>query len=210
MKVIIAALCYTTLFILIELVTRKTKLSKELSRKIAHILAGTSAAFLPLFMNFRQILLLSLLFLPVMVISKRKNLFSSIHGVSRKTYGEVYFPMAIFLSALLFPNKQLFMYGVLVMSLSDGFASVFGQRYGKKKYKLWQGEKSYVGSSVFFIMTLMIGLAVMVQIPVWVIVGSALVLTFAEACLSGGIDNLILPPLASGLIYGAMKLLNIV
>ena len=118
--------------------------------------------------------------------------------------------MAIFLSALLFPNKQLFMYGVLVMSLSDGFASVFGQRYGKKKYKLWQGEKSYVGSSVFFIMTLMIGLAVMVQIPVWVIVGSALVLTFAEACLSGGIDNLILPPLASGLIYGAMKLLNIV
>ncbi|MCX6729821.1 MAG: hypothetical protein NTV95_04270 [Candidatus Saccharibacteria bacterium] len=209
MKVIIAALCYTALFILIELITRKAKLNKELSRKIAHILAGTSAAFLPLFMSFRQIMLLSLLFLPVMVISKRKNLFSSIHEVSRKTYGEVYFPVAIFLTALLFPDKRLFIYGVLVMSLSDGFASVFGQKFSKKKYKLWQGEKSYVGSSTFFIMTLIIGLAVLVQIPVWVIVGSALVLTLAEACLSGGIDNLVLPPLASGLIYGAVKLLNI-
>lgn len=194
---------------LIELITRKSKLNKELSRKIAHILAGTSAAFLPLFMSFQQIMILSLLFLPVMIISKRKNLFSSIHEVSRKTHGEVYFPIAIFLTALLFPNRHLFVYGVLVMSLSDGFASVFGQKYGKKRYKLLRGEKSYVGSSVFFTMTLIIGLAVLVQIPVWVIIGSALVLTFAEACLSGGTDNLVLPPLASGLIFGVIKLLNI-
>lgn len=209
MKVIVAALCYTTLFILVELVTRRANLNKELSRKIAHILSGTSVTFLPLFMSFQQIMILSLLFLPVMVISKRKNLFSSIHGVSRKTYGEVYFPTAIFLTALLFHDKRLFMYGVLVMSLSDGFASILGQKYGKKKYKLWQSEKSYVGSSAFFITTLIIGLVVMVQIPVWVIVGSALVLTFAEACLSGGTDNLVLPPLASGFMFGAIKLLNI-
>lgn len=208
MNVVIAALCYTTLFILIELVTRKAKLNKELSRKIAHILAGTSAAFLPLFMSFGQIILLSLLFLPVMAISKRKNVFSSIHEVSRKTYGEVYFPIAIFLTALLFPDKQLFMYGVLIMSLSDGFASVFGQKYGKKKYKLWQGEKSYVGSSVFFITALIIGLTV-VQVPIWAIVGSALVLTLVEACLSGGTDNLVLPPLASGLLFVLMRLFSL-
>lgn len=209
MKVIIAALCYMALFILIELIARNSKLNKELSRKLAHIFAGTSAAFLPLFMSFRQIMLLSLLFLPVMVISKRKNIFSSIHEVNRKTYGEVYFPIAIFLTALLFPDKQLFIYGILVMALSDGLASIFGQKYGKKKYRLWQGEKSYVGSLIFFITTLLIGLVVATQIPTWAVTGCALILTFAEACLSGGIDNLIVPPLASSLLLGIMKLLNV-
>lgn len=209
MKVIVAALCYTLLFIFIELITRKSKLNKELSRKLAHILAGTSAAFLPLIMSFKEIMILSLLFLPVMLISKRKNVFSSIHEVNRRTHGEIYFPIAIFVTALLFPDKELFMFGVLVMSLSDGFASMFGQKYGKRKYKLWQGQKSYIGSSVFFIITLIIGLIIATQIPIWLIVSCALALTFVEASLSGGMDNLVLPPVASGLIFGILKLLNI-
>ncbi|MEI7522426.1 MAG: hypothetical protein WCJ86_03080 [Candidatus Saccharibacteria bacterium] len=207
MIVIIAALYFTSLFILIELITRKSKLNKEISRKIAHILAGTSASLLPLFMDFQQIMVLSLLFLPVMFVSKRKNIFSSIHEVSRRTFGELYFPVSIFLTALLFRNNQLFMYGVLVMALSDGFASVFGQSYGKKKFKLWQGEKTYVGSSFFFIITVIIGLVVLTHVPIWIVFVSALALTLAEASLSGGTDNLVLPPLASGLIFTAMHLL---
>jgi phytol kinase len=201
MKVVIAAAAYTVLFVAIELVTRKTRLHKELSRKLAHILAGTSAAFLPLIMSFSEIMVLSLLFLPVMLLSKRKNLFSSIHEVSRKTYGEVYFPVAIFVTAWLFPDRQIFMYGVLTMSLSDAFASIFGQAYGKRKYRLWQGKKSYVGSLAFFITTFAIGLAVTSGVPVWLLAAAAAALTLVEAGLAGGIDNLLIPPLASGLIW---------
>lgn len=206
-KVLVAALCYMTLFILIELISRKTKINGELSRKIAHIAAGTTAAFLPLVMSFPEIMVLSLLFLPVMFLSKNKNLFSSIHEVNRKTHGELYFPIAIFITALLFPDKEIFMYGVLVMALSDGFASVFGEKYGKQKFKLWQGQKSYVGSTVFFITTVVIGLWAVSQLPVWATLSLALILAVTEAALSGGIDNLVLPPLASGLLLAFIKVL---
>lgn len=209
MKVVIAATFYTILFIFIEFITRKSKISNELSRKLAHILAGTSAALLPLVMGFREIMVVSLLFLPVMLISKRNNLFSSIHEVSRKTHGELYFPVAIFITALLFPNRQIFMYGVMVMALSDGLASLFGQKYGQKKYKLWQGQKSYLGSFVFFATTCIIGLVIASQVPIWLILGSALILTVVEASLSGGLDNLVLPPLAGTLLFGIFRLLSI-
>jgi phytol kinase len=205
-RVAVAALCYTALFILIELITRKLKLNRELSRKLAHIIAGTSAAFLPLLMSFYQIMVLSLLFLPVMAISKRRNLFSSIHQVNRKTYGELYFPIAIFITAWWFPTKDLFMYGVLVMGISDGLASIVGQRLGLKTYKLWQGKKSYVGSFTFFVSTTLIGILVMPAVGLAPLAAIAILLTLIEACLSGGIDNLILPPIASGLIMLAMQL----
>jgi phytol kinase len=207
MRVILAALCYTALFILIELIARKFKLNKELSRKLAHIIAGTSAAFLPLVMSFHQIMVLSLLFLPVMALSKNKNLFSSIHEVNRKTYGELYFPVAIFITAWWFPTKDLFMYGVLVMGISDGLASIVGQKLGKKTYKLWQGKKSYVGSFAFFVATVVIGLLVAPSsVSLAPLLAIGLVLTLVEASLSGGIDNLILPPVASGLLMIALKL----
>ena len=206
-KVILAALCYTALFILIELITRTLKLNKELSRKLAHIIAGTSAAFLPLVMNFHQIMVLGLLFLPVMALSKNKNLFSSIHEVNRKTYGELYFPVAISITAWWFPTKNLFMYGVLVMGISDGLASIFGQKLGKRTYRLWQGKKSYVGSFVFFVATMLIGLFVThSSIGIVPLLAIGLILTLIEASLSGGIDNLVLPPAASGLLMIALKL----
>jgi phytol kinase len=200
MTLVIAAVAYLVLFVLIELATRKVKLHQELSRKLAHVLAGTSAAFLPVFMSFREIMILSLVFLPVMVISKRRNLFTSIHAVDRETYGEIFFPISIFLVAWWFPGTQIFTYGVLIMSISDGFASIIGQKYGKKQYRLWQSKKSYVGSIVFFGTALLIGLVVAPSVSVLNVCSLAAILTFTEAILSGGLDNLILPPLASALL----------
>ena len=201
-RVLIAAVCYLTLFVGIEVITIRARLDKELSRKAAHILAGTSAAFLPLVMSFKEIMVLSLLFLPVMLLSKRKNLFSSIHQVSRTTYGEVYFPISIFLTALLFPEAKIYMYGILIMSLSDGLASVIGQKFGAKKYRLWQGEKSYAGSATFLLSAFLLGLILLPAVnPAGIasVLLLAAILTVVEASLSYGFDNLFLPPIAGGL-----------
>jgi hypothetical protein len=50
--VLIAAVLYLCLFVSIELIARRTKISTELSRKLSHIIAGTSVAFLPYFLSF--------------------------------------------------------------------------------------------------------------------------------------------------------------
>lgn len=193
--VVVAAVSYTALFIVIELASRKLKLHKELSRKLSHIIAGISAACLPLVMSFNNVMILSMLFLPVMILSKKKGLFTSIHNVKRKTYGEFYFPISIFICAWLFQDIHIFMFGVLVMGISDGLASLVGQKYGTKTYKLWQSKKSYVGSTVFFIATFLIGLLTIPYLG-FALVPICALLTMAEAGLSGGSDNLVLPPAA--------------
>jgi dolichol kinase len=124
LEVLTVALAYLLFFAIVEIVCKNRHIPKELSRKFTHIVAGTFAAFLPLFMTFHQIALLSFLFIPSMLFSKRKNIFSSIHEVDRQTYGEVYFAISIFLTALFFPHRELYMYGVLVMALSDACANI--------------------------------------------------------------------------------------
>lgn len=215
LKVFIAALLYGLLFGSVELVTKHFKINKENSRKVVHIAAGVSAACLPLFMTFDEVIWLSLLFVPIMLVSKRRNIFSSIHQVKRLTYGEVYFPLAIFLTALLFPHKAIYVYGLLVMALSDGFASVVGQRYGKQKYIIGRSQKSYIGSATFFLISVLVGLCVLAALGAnhWqaglIGTGCALVLTLVEGVLPFGTDNLVLPPLASFLIWSAVRVFSL-
>ncbi len=215
MKIIVFAALYGGFFGLVELIGRNTHIQKETSRKAAHILAGTSAAFLPFVLSFREITYLSLLFIPVMLVSKRINFLSSIHAVTRRTYGEIYFPCSIAITALLFPQRPLYIYGLLIMAISDGFASVIGQKYGRSSYTLLAGRKSYVGSLTFFVSALAVGLAVMLSfgtalLPALVL-STALAgfLTLVEGSLSHGLDNLLLPPMASGLLLVLMKLYSL-
>lgn len=207
MKVILVAIAYSLFFVAVEIIAKKSKLKKETSRKLVHILSGTTAAFMPFILSFREIVYLSILFIPVMLASKKANVFSSIHEVKRNTYGEVYFPVAILVTALMFPEKPLYIYGILVMALGDGLASIIGQRYGKQKFSILGGQKSYVGSATFFLITMFIGLAVLVifgisALPAIVFsISMAAILTAVEACLSYGLDNLVLPPLAASLMF---------
>jgi phytol kinase len=206
MKVLIVTLLYGLFFIAVEIVTKKTKLSREISRKVVHIVSGTTAALLPLYMPFHDIAYVGLLFVPIMFVSKKADIFRAIHGVARSTYGEIYFPMAIFITAVAFPDRFLYMYGMFIMALSDGFASVIGQKYGKTSYKLLAAKKSYVGSITFFITAVLTGIIIMfcfsygVAPTILISTFLAAVLAITEGSLSGGLDNLILPPLASGLM----------
>lgn len=215
MKIIVAALFYLLLFIGVETITKKLKLNKELSRKFIHIVSGVTVAFLPLFMSFHQIAILGVLFIPVMILSKKKNIFSSIHHVKRQTYGEIYFPVAIVITAILFPQKYLFMYGMLIMAISDGLASVIGQKYGKKKYQLFNSKKSYIGSSVFLLCSIFIGYILLITLTTTNLTDSmlisitcAIILTLLEGSLSFGLDNLFLSPISALLLELFVKILK--
>lgn len=194
---LVAAAYFLSLFIGIELIARKTSIPIELSRKLAHIIAGVSAAFLPFIMPFSSIVILSGVFLVVMVVSRHLRIFTSIHDVERLSYGELFFPVAVGLMAFLFPENTLYMYGILVMAIADGLAGLLGAHFGRKKYKIGSARKSYAGSGVFFVACLAIGLVVAPHAGIIVI---AALLTFIEAASVRGIDNLLLPPVAAVLL----------
>ncbi len=206
MTIILVLLFYGLLFGIFELTINKYKVSKELSRKLIHIISGIFAAFLPYIITFHQIIILSIVFTIFMFISKRFKILSAIHEVQRKTYGEVYFPLTVLITALLFPNKLLFTYGLLILAISDGFATIIGQKYGNKIYKITSANKSYIGSLTFFICSFFLGIILVLlngndfSTSFTISFILSIILTLVEGGLSYGLDNLILPPLASCLM----------
>jgi phytol kinase len=207
MEFVIVTIAYGSIFIAVELLAKKMHPPSEVTRKLSHILAGVGAALLPFVLSFNQIALLGAIFVPAVYLSMRGNWFKSVHKVRRSTYGEVYFPLAIAVCALLFPDRLLFTYGVLVIGVSDALASLLGQRYGRKKFKAPAGQKSIVGSTAFFISSAIIGATLtlifvdtsIAQAVVWSIVLAA-ILTIIEARANKGLDNLYVPVAASGLM----------
>jgi phytol kinase len=217
MKIIIVAAIYGLVFLGLELLALKTKPSPEAARKLAHLIAGVGAACLPLFLSFLEIAVVAVLFLVGMAISMQRRLFSSVHGVERKTHGELYFPVGILLCSLLFPTNLLYMYGVLAIGVSDALASLVGQTYGRKTFRLFGARKTYAGSWAFFIATIIIGALLLVAFtpaPLWAIAAVSLVaasiLTLVEAASSRGLDNLFVPLAAAGCFWlaGVSRLLG--
>jgi phytol kinase len=93
------------------------------------------------------------------------------------------------------------------MGLGDGFASIIGNRWGKRKYRIWTHQKSLEGSlamlgfsflAVFILTTLFTGLALPMRL--WQSAAIGLIASCVEGLSPWGADNLTVP-LASGLAY---------
>jgi dolichol kinase len=204
MKVLIASIAFSLFYICTEVITRRESLHAEISRKLVHILSGVAVAFLPLVMSFHEIAILGLVFIPIMLISKKLNLLTAVHNVKRKTNGEIYFPLAVTILAVVFPKLLPFMFGMLVMGISDGLASIAGGYLKWHTYRCFGASKTMSGSLVFFASSLIIGVILLQSISDLTILLTiiystccAIILTITEAILSRGIDNLVLPVVAA-------------
>jgi dolichol kinase len=157
-------------------------------------------------MSFPAVAVLALLFVPFMLLSRRLDLFPAIHAVERSTLGEMWFPLGVATVALAVPVRGPYAFGVLVMGLSDAAASIAGQRYGHRAFRIVGAWKTYAGSTTFFLTTLALtapALALTSGVSaasVPVALGVTATLTLVEAALGGGTDNLVLPVVAAGLL----------
>ncbi len=196
----IAILPVFILLILTEGLWRSNRLRGESARKLIHIIVGSYVAFWPFFISFEAIQAISAAFLLVVVISQRFDIFKAIHGVARRTWGEVLFAVGIGLIAVLATEPWIFAACILHMSVADGFAALAGKRWGKgNRYKVDGHEKSVVGTTVFWFCSLIIiGVtiyfvpelqAVAQPILIWLPLAAAL----TENIGIGGTDNVLVP-----------------
>ncbi len=189
-----AAAVFVALLAAAEAATRRWGIDAELSRKMVHVSSAVAAACLPLVMSFPAVVGLALAFVPFMVVARRIDLFPAVHRVERTTLGEVWFPLGVALAAAFVPHRAAFVFGVLVMGLSDAFASLAGRRWGRRGYSVLGATKTYLGSAVFLVTTVVLGLVVSGgDATMAEIVGTAAVLTAVEGLLGRGTDNLVLP-----------------
>jgi len=196
-----------------EYFIRRNKLKGEKARKLVHITIAIYASTWAFYLKPQVIVLISLILIVSVVFAQKKRILKSMKSVGRVTYGEIWYPIGIGVSALLFHNPYIYMIAILHMGLADGLAAVVGKGMGKnaRKYKIAGTTKSIAGSLVFFATSFIIyfgfweifadqsalyASAILISL---VSISSALLVTITEVIAPKGSDNIIVPIIAGTL-----------
>ena len=182
-------------------------LNAELQRKLVHVGTGLYALILPwLFPDRWPVYMLVGITLGVMLILRlpkvaKGGIGSTLHSVNRKSYGDVFLAMAVGL-CLFLAEDQLYLYvlPIAVLTLADAAAALAGTTYGKRLFRVEDGQKSLEGCVVFFGVTLVLAMVVLMTMTTFAsqnIILLALMVagfgTLVEAVSWRGFDNLFLP-----------------
>jgi phytol kinase len=165
----------------------------EISRKFVHITVGTFVAMWPLYLTWDQIRLLGVLFVVVVLISQRLNVFKAIHSVQRPTLGEICFGASVGILTFLTHSPAIYAVALLHMSLADGLAAIVGVKYGNGSAFTFLGaKKSLPGSLTFLVVSLALlacyGMVRGIGFPLY-FVPLSLGMTALEVIAIRGLDN---------------------
>jgi len=187
-----------------EMLHRWKLCSQEATRKFVHLLGGlVSINFAWMFTSHWTVLALCIIFVLFIGTAKKFGFLPSVHGVERKSTGDILLPVAIyftFLFSSIMQKPQFYTIAILVLSVSDALAAVIGSSYGFKIYRVEEEKKSFEGSIIFFLSTFIIthiGLLLLTPTGrpecVLAAVLISLLVTAFEAISLGGTDNLFIP-----------------
>lgn len=204
---------YLYVFILIILSEKILSSYPVLSRKFLHIMVGNILFILPLFENkyvmtflaAAPFIPLTFLMSPYSPLKIESKASSAGHGL-----GLVYYSISWTVLAYVFFYEKFFIaIGIVAMSYGDGFASLLGTKFGKRKYKIFGDEKSIEGSLSMFFAIILFGAIAMLYYNFFDGIKSVLLLTFisffatvVEAITPKGLDNITVSLTASLLCYG--------
>lgn len=174
----------------------------EWTRKFVHICCGiVIASFHWIFISNWPVILISVCTAGLIGVSRTMNWFRSIYGVQRKSYGDLYYLLAVIVLFLISHEHSVFYFiSILTLTISDALAAILGTTYQRMTYTVETHYKSLEGSVVFFLSTFLI-----VHIPLLtltnidrlhcILIGIqvALLVTYLEAICLNGIDNILVP-----------------
>jgi phytol kinase len=201
MNLIFTIVLVGLVLVVAEVLWKKKMLRGEKARKFVHITVGSFVAFWPYFLSWQQIEILSFLgFMGVLLVAQT-NLFHVGRDIKRRSYGELFFPLAVGMGALLQPAPIVFAAAMLHLSLADGFAALVGREYGLlHQYRVGHYTKTLAGSLTFCLSSVTIivctvllsqqGLSVaLLPLIIWL----PLAATILENLSPMGLDNLLVP-----------------
>jgi len=199
-----ASLGLWVVLLVTETLKRNNLLAGENARKTIHIFSGFFLALLPVMANRREIVAVNVLFfVGVVLFAGVLHKFSSIDDIKRWSWGQFLYPIGLLLVAISFKDPVIYSFATLELALADGFAAVFGERYGKIKYHILGASKTLIGSAIFFLITLTIfyvyadTFGVDGAITYNFLIAGAVGLTIVEGSIAAGFDNLFIPYLTA-------------
>lgn len=202
---------------LMDYLVTKHNLSRDISRKITHICAGSVIIFLPLFhdghwsqyLNVSVYVVWALLFL-------QKGFFAADDDQAIKTMtrtgdkrellkGTFYFVIVGIICGTVYYKQLPGVLAMAVLGWGDGLAPIVGMKLGKMKYKVLS-EKTFEGSLAFFAGSVLAGMFF-----VWLIIPEAfdlstiLIIALAATIVEGlsprEVDNILIPLAVIALVF---------
>jgi len=196
-SLLVALAGVAVLVVIGEYLRRVHLLHTEVTRKFIHITVASYAATWPFFMDWKQIQLISLLMFSGIMLSRYMHLFRAIHGVQRRTWGELFFAMSIGIAAVLSEGPWTFAAAMLIMGVADGFAALVGTLFDGRRYHVFGHVKSYHGTTTFLVtsIVILVGAAVFGDIPMQLtgFIVLPLLATILENISVSGTDNFFVP-----------------
>ena len=193
LQAILLALLYIALLVTLEVTKRKFRLSAEITRRIAHIFTGLCAILNFSLLPGNWFLSLVVISLVGTLISHRFGIFTAVHAVRRKTYGEVFLPIGTICAYLIASgDAEIFIPSILILTFADSFAGLVSD-YLKQQRKLKRG------SLVFFAVALTVLLAT-TNLNLGFALLVSVVLTLVERYSPLGSDNFTIPVAAAALL----------
>ncbi|PAX59603.1 diacylglycerol/polyprenol kinase family protein [Brunnivagina elsteri] len=200
------------------IVNRSTSKNSEIVRKIVHIGTG-NVILLAWLLDIPAILGISasIIASAIALLSYRFPILPGINSVGRKSLGTFFYALSIgiLVGCFWYLNQPYYAaLGILIMAWGDGFAALIGQRFGKHKYKLFGGQKSWEGSLSMTLTSYVISSLILcsVQGNIWqtwvVALAVAIAATALETFSFLGIDNLTVPLGSAALAFLLNQLLG--
>jgi phytol kinase len=177
----------------------------EAQRKLVHVGVGIHAMLLPLVLDKGAFILFAALALAALLVLRSpwatKGAGASVHSVERRSWGDLLFLLAVTVLFVRAPgDPALYLLPIAVLTLSDAAAAVVGTEYGRRRFGARGRLKSMEGTVVFFVVTWMVAMTILVtatDLPrVNTVLLATVVAAFAtqiEADSWQGLDNLFVP-----------------
>jgi phytol kinase len=193
---------------------RRAQPDAEWVRKLLHIGMGVFALSFPfLFTRVWQAIVLCAASVGLLCAIRRvpwlqQRLGSVLGDVRRCSHGEMYFALGI-TALFCFARHSLLLYAIplLILTLADAAAALVGKHFGRHRFASYGSIKSMEGSLIFWAVTAATTFSLLVLIAALPIAHAllmalvmALCLTLLEAVAGRGLDNVLLPVAAYGLL----------
>ncbi len=227
-----ASYAYATgLLVLAELIRRWRGYPQDFTRKIVHIGAGMWVfGVLALFDTWYIGIIPFASFIAINYVLWRYKVLESMDAPDSSP-GTVYFALSITLLFLFFwrtdsPDDRghIAAAGTMAMTWGDSMAAIIGRRFGRHRYQVAGGSRSYEGSAamlvaatiaMFLTLALVPGSALgpltpplSIGVALLAAFVGALAATIAEAFSPSGTDNLSVPLLAGAVVYIVVTVLG--
>ncbi len=175
-----------------EVLVRRGSLGSEWGRRVAHVAACLYAIGIYSVLTHWWFVGVAATFTVLMVASKILNVLRHIHDTRRTTWGEVYLPLGLGLTAVIAgENVRAFVIAAAVLGLADVAAGLVGDVRNSL-------VKTWGGTAVFALVALAVFVVARAGLPLSL--GAAVLLAGVERISPRGLDNLTIPLVAAVLV----------